>query len=73
MQKLVVVTDDRTKELNQYLEEGWRVKDYKLGSNHISVSCGDDIAYWTAEGSVFAYVLIEKIEEEKRERIPLNE
>lgn len=59
MQKLVVVRDSDTRELNDYLDNGWAIRDYKLIANHVSASCGTS-SYSNEKGSVFAYVLIER-------------
>ncbi len=55
MEKIVLVQNDRLDEVNEMLEQGWKVKSLKPISE--IVSCGaDDID----KGSIFAYIVLEK-------------
>ena len=73
MQKLILVQSNYTEKLDEYLNDGWYIKDFKPVSDPPSYS---ESYYGRITGNIYAYVLLEKTEEiemEKRERIPLNE
>lgn len=75
MQKLILVQSNYTEKLDEYLNDGWYIKDFKPVSDHVSTSCGGgNITYERATGNVYAYVLLEKVDLRRPgKRVPLNE
>ena len=53
MQKLILIQNDETSELDYYLSQGWRIKDFKPVSESVigTISC--------MRSPVYVYVLIE--------------
>ena len=73
MQKLILVQGNYTKGLDEYLNNGWYIKDFKPVSDHALISCGENCTYDRITGNVCAYVLLEKVDLRKPGRRVLNE
>lgn len=69
MKKLILVKSNETYELDSLMNQGWDIIDFKPVSQHVSITGRSERR---ETGNIYAYVLLEKIEVEKRERIPLN-
>lgn len=65
IQKLILVKGNDTTELDELLNNGYCIKDFKPICEPVStsVSCGGDCNYYRdriARGNVYAYVLLER-------------
>lgn len=71
MQKLILVQSNYTEKLDEYLNDGWYIKDFKPVSDPPSYS---ESYYGRITGNIYAYVLLEKVDLRRPgKRVPLNE
>lgn len=73
MQKLILVQSNYTEKLDEYLNDGWYIKDFKPVSDHVSTSCGENCTYDQITGNVYAYILLEKADSRRPGKRVLNE
>lgn len=59
MEKIIFVKNDDLREVNEYLEKGWKVKDFKTASESVSCSVTAPVYYEkTVKGNVYAYFVL---------------